>query len=214
MIVPARSIGQSTDKNTNIGLLGILTDGAPKGSTILLSGGEGCGKSTILMQSLAIVAQHSQVLYISGEESPVNVRDRMARLNIPVDCVFIHAKGEFVDLALVLENAKKDYNFAAIVVDSLQTSFVAGAPEGPIGDKAVITLVREYCKQTDCIGVIVSQVNIDGTYSGTRAIGHGVDATMELSQDRLLVVKKCRWNKAPVQIQLTMTQEGLAYGCN
>lgn len=67
----------------------VLGGGLVEGSVILLGGDPGIGKSTILLQCLALISQQRDALYVTGEESPQQVSMRARRLNLP------RAKGQF-----------------------------------------------------------------------------------------------------------------------
>lgn len=213
MIRPIREVRARSEGNVALGLLGSLIDGAPKGGTLLLSGCEGAGKSTLLLQACASVAStNEKVLYLTGEESEEDVRARLDRLGLPPDRIFVDAgDGGTLNLAKALQDART-IGFRLIIVDSLQTVHIPGEPIGPLGEKAIVSALRKYCKSTGTIAILIGQLNTDDSPSGTRAVSHGVDATLDLSLDgeiRVLRCKKCRWHAAPVQMRMTMLPHGL-----
>src|SRR3989339_1463265 len=59
----------------------VLGSGFVPGEVVLLTGEPGVGKSTLLLQSLSKL----NTLYISGEESAEQVKDRAERLNVKLD---------------------------------------------------------------------------------------------------------------------------------
>ena len=63
----------------------VLGGGLVEGSVVLLGGDPGIGKSTILLQCLALISQQREALYVTGEESPQQVSLRAQRLKLPAD---------------------------------------------------------------------------------------------------------------------------------
>ena len=60
----------------------VFGGGLVPGSVTLLGGDPGIGKSTILLQACQTMAKQGKVLYVSGEESPRQIRLRAQRLGV------------------------------------------------------------------------------------------------------------------------------------
>ena len=60
----------------------VLGGGLVDGAVILLGGDPGIGKSTLLLQSLSLMADSFNVLYVSGEESSNQIALRAQRLSL------------------------------------------------------------------------------------------------------------------------------------
>src|SRR5689334_10519784 len=108
----------------------VLGGGIVPGSVILLGGDPGIGKSTLLLQVAASVAQAHGVLYASGEESVAQVSLRAQRLSLGTAAVSVVAEP---DLAAILALAT-ERRAALLVIDSIQTvqSSTAGTPAGAV----------------------------------------------------------------------------------
>ena len=77
----------------------VLGGGIVAGSVILIGGDPGIGKSTLLLQSLdQIGAGRGKVLYVSGEESPAQIKLRADRLRISSDHLYILAETAFEEI--------------------------------------------------------------------------------------------------------------------
>lgn len=69
----------------------VLGGGLVKGSTVLLAGEPGIGKSTLMIQLANNLASKKlgTVVYISGEENPQQIAARAARLRLSTDDIFV-----------------------------------------------------------------------------------------------------------------------------
>lgn len=69
----------------------VLGGGLVKGSTVLLAGEPGIGKSTLMIQLAHNLASSKlgAVVYISGEENPQQIAARAARLKLCTDDIFV-----------------------------------------------------------------------------------------------------------------------------
>ena len=95
----------------------VLGGGILMGSVSLLAGQPGMGKSTILMQICAKVAEKHNVLYVSGEESAGQVKLRAVRLGAESDRLSFAASTSANDIAKTIESGE----FDLVIVDSIQT---------------------------------------------------------------------------------------------
>ena len=95
----------------------VLGGGLVDGAVILLGGDPGIGKSTLLLQTVALMAKKRKVLYVSGEESAQQVALRAQRLGLDADGVHLLAE---IRLEAV-QAALKQHQPAVVVIDSIQT---------------------------------------------------------------------------------------------
>src|SRR6267143_2000615 len=149
----------------------VLGGGIVAGSLVLVGGGPGVGKSTLLMHAAAqVAAGGGKVLYVSGEESAQQIRMRGHRLGVLDAGIFLLAEND-LDL----------------ICDSIQTVMDAGL-EGSAGS---VTQVREsaarlmrLAKETGVPIFLVGHVTKDGAIAGPRVLEHIVDTVLYLEGDR------------------------------
>ena len=95
----------------------VLGGGIVKGSVVLLSGDPGIGKSTILLQICESVKNKLNVLYISGEESPVQIKLRAKRLGVSGENVIVIPETDTQAICEYIMSQKPDL----VMIDSIQT---------------------------------------------------------------------------------------------
>lgn len=161
----------------------VLGGGFLKGSVTLLTGQPGIGKSTLLMQICAVIANEHNVLYISGEESAGQVKLRAVRLGAESDKLSFASSTSGNDIAKTIESG--DFEF--VVVDSIQTLSLAEISSAPGGVSQVTNcgnLIIRAAKATDTAVVIVGHVTKEGTLAGPKVLEHLVDVVVNFEGDR------------------------------
>ena len=158
----------------------VLGDGMVPGSLVLIAGEPGIGKSTLLLQVLAKVADSRHpVAYVSGEESVGQVKLRAERLNVSGEGLFIFSE---TNATAVLQHLQ-ELQPQLVVVDSIQTMYVedlAGSP-GSIGQVRECTLrFMEWAKRGDVPVFMSGHVTKDGSIAGPGALEHIVDVVLYL----------------------------------
>ena len=173
----ARLLTEFNDLNT------VLGGGILMGSVCLLAGQPGIGKSTILMQICAKVAQKHNVLYVSGEESAGQVKLRALRLGAESDKLSFAASTSANDIAKTIESGE----FDLVIVDSIQTLAMDEISSAP-GTVSQVTnsgnLIIRAAKATDTAVIIVGHVTKDGTLAGPKVLEHLVDVVLNFEGDR------------------------------
>ena len=191
----------------------VLGGGIVPGSAILIGGDPGIGKSTILLQALASLSQHSNALYVSGEESAQQVSLRASRLQLSVDKVHILCE---ISLDIILATAEKS-SADVLVIDSIQTVFsdeLSSAP-GSVGQvrECAARLVR-FAKRTNTTIFLVGHVTKEGAIAGPRVLEHMVDAVLYFEGDsgsrfRIIRAIKNRFGAVNELGVFAMTEKGL-----
>jgi DNA repair protein RadA/Sms len=191
----------------------VLGGGLVPGSVILLGGEPGIGKSTLLLQVAAHVAQRQPVIYASGEESVAQIQLRSQRLSLSADALGLVCETE---LAAILALAT-ERRAALLIIDSIQTvqSGVAGTPAGAVSQLRECTaeLVR-FAKSSGCAVVIVGHVTKEGTIAGPRLLEHLVDTVLYFQSEagsryRIVRATKNRFGAANELGFFAMTATGL-----
>lgn len=213
------NLGELTGQNQNrletqIGELDrVLGGGLVKGSMVLLGGDPGIGKSTLLLQVLDKLNQNSNTLYISGEESPSQIKLRADRIGCSAGKVRVFTGVEFADIAQVLRAEKPDF----AVIDSIQTIYISELSAAP----GSVTQIREatagllrLAKEMNIAMILVGHVTKEGGIAGPRVLEHMVDAVLyfegeKSSQFRILRAVKNRFGTTDEIGMFEMTGAGL-----
>ena len=161
----------------------VLGGGLVPGSLVLLGGEPGIGKSTLVLELSAMVAQASgKVLYVSGEESTRQIKLRAERLG--VSATDLHLLAE-TDLELIFEQTQS-LKPILLVIDSIQTTRAAELDSSP----GLVSQVREcairlqtLAKSTGISVLMIGHVTKDGSIAGPRVLEHIVDAVLYLEGD-------------------------------
>lgn len=165
----------------------VLGGGVVPGSLVLIGGDPGIGKSTLLLQMAAVMAQVGTVLYVSGEESERQIKARLLRLSqesAPPEGLYVLTE---IDLEAILGHIQI-LKPGLVIVDSIQTVFL---PEIEAGAGS-ITQVREaanrlqaLAKREDIAIFLVGHVTKEGAIAGPRVLEHTVDTVLYLEGDSL-----------------------------
>lgn len=156
----------------------VLGGGIVPGSLVLLGGSPGIGKSTLTGNALGnLVAGGHSVLYVSGEESPRQLRMRHERLGASALRVPVIAETDLDTVIATLDRQRP----AVVVIDSVQTLHCAdlsGAP-GSVGQvrEAAARLMR-VAKTRQIAMLLVGHVTKEGTLAGPRVLEHLVDCVL------------------------------------
>ncbi len=164
---------------TGIGELDrVLGGGIVPGSLVLVGGDPGIGKSTLLLQTCSILAeQEHKVLYISGEESPQQIKMRADRLKEPSGKLLLLAETNLdaVEAAILSEKPE------VVVIDSIQTMFREDIQASPGSVSQVRETTGSLMRLAKGEGVsifIVGHVTKEGVVAGPRVLEHMVDTVL------------------------------------
>lgn len=192
----------------------VLGGGIVRGSLVLLGGEPGIGKSSLLAQVSGRAAAGGPVLYVSGEESPAQVKLRARRLGV-----------ERADIRLLPETdvgavgeAVRQLRPRLVVIDSIQTttSDAIGSAAGSVGQLRECTArFLELAKGEDVPIFLVGHVTKEGAIAGPRVLEHIVDAVLYLEGDRyhayrILRATKNRFGSTDEVGVFEMGEHGLA----
>jgi DNA repair protein RadA/Sms len=170
--------------STGIGELDrVLGGGLVPGSLVLLGGSPGIGKSTLTASALGNLASERKVLYVTGEESPAQVKLRAERLGPAALEVPIVAETDLEAVIATIEAEQPD----VCVIDSVQTLYtpeMTGAP-GSVGQvREVAGRLMRVAKERDVATVLVGHVTKEGSLAGPRVLEHLVDCVLQFEGER------------------------------
>jgi DNA repair protein RadA/Sms len=162
----------------------VLGGGIVTGSVALIGGDPGIGKSTLILQVCQrLAAAGRRVLYVSSEESVMQVKLRADRLGVGSPNLFVVSETNVSVIRKYLEEVKPDF----AVVDSIQMIYRPEIPSAP----GTVAQVREcaadltfLAKRTGFSLFIVGHVTKDGAIAGPRTLEHVVDAVFYFEGDR------------------------------
>ena len=195
----------------------VLGTGAMKRSAILIGGEPGIGKSTLLMQTAAAVASRcknlsGRVLYVSGEESAGQIKNRADRLRLNTDGIEILCTMRLEDI----KEALKTLNPSFVIIDSIQTvySVEAGVVPGTINQlKYCANELTGWVKERDSVLIMSAHVTKEGTIAGPKSLEHMVDTVISFERNdddvRFLRAVKNRFGSVDEIGIFAMTEKGL-----
>ncbi len=162
----------------------VLGGGLMSGGVVLLAGQPGIGKSTLLMQISANIADKNAVLYVSGEESASQIKLRSERLGAKDNQNLDLASSVSADdvAATIL-----DGKYKLVIVDSMQTMQMAEIASAP-GTVSQITnsanIIIRAAKSTDTAVILVGHVTKEGSIAGPKVLEHIVDVVLQFEGDK------------------------------
>jgi DNA repair protein RadA/Sms len=162
----------------------VLGGGIVAGSVVLVGGDPGIGKSTLLLQTFSGLSRSAgKLLYVSGEESPRQIKMRADRLSVVPGNIILLPE---TSLEGILDAAAR-LSPEAMVVDSIQTVYTQEIPSAP----GSVGQVREcaaklmlFAKRSGIPVFIVGHVTKEGTIAGPRVLEHIVDTVLYFEGDR------------------------------
>ncbi len=190
----------------------VLGGGIVPGSVVLIGGDPGIGKSTLLLQTLAGLSERFPCLYVTGEESPQQVRLRAERMQVRGD-VQLLSETQVERILATAEQLKP----RVMVIDSIQTLYTETLPSAP----GTVSQVREsaarlvrFAKQGDTAIFLVGHVTKEGGIAGPRVLEHMVDTVLYFegeggSRFRVIRAIKNRFGATHELGVFAMTERGL-----
>lgn len=192
----------------------VLGGGATKRSAILLGGEPGIGKSTLLLQTIASISKNinGKALYISGEESAAQIKDRAERLGVDCHNIQILTTSRLEDSLDALDSL----NPVFVIIDSIQTiySAEAGLIPGTVNQlKYCANEFIAWVKERDSVLIMTAHVTKEGTIAGPKSLEHMVDTVISFERNnndiRFLHAQKNRFGSIDELGIFSMTEKGL-----
>jgi DNA repair protein RadA/Sms len=162
----------------------VLGGGVVPGSMVLIGGEPGIGKSTLLLEVAHLLARNGgAVLYVSGEESPRQIKLRGERLGVSGGGLYLMGETSLERILEEVDTLKP----SALVVDSVQTVYSSKFPSAP----GSISQVREVATQLLFLAkgrgltiFLIGHVTKDGSLAGPKSLEHIVDTVLYFEGDK------------------------------
>ena len=193
----------------------VLGGGAIKRSAILLGGDPGIGKSTLLLQTCAsfeAANKAGSILYVSGEESAAQIKERADRLDIDCSNIQLLCTSRLEDAL----DAMDALNPSLIIIDSIQTiySVEAGIIPGTVNQlKYCANEFISWVKERDSVLIMTAHVTKEGSIAGPKSLEHMVDTVISFEKNndeiRFLHAQKNRFGAVDEIGIFSMTEKGL-----
>ncbi len=173
----------------------VLGGGLVPGSLTLMAGEPGVGKSTLLLQTASSLATSgSRVLYVTGEESPQQIKLRSQRLGFSGQGIYLLSETDVDEIVQHLERFRP----AVAIVDSIQTLYTPEVPSGPgsVGQvrECALRLMR-WAKARAVPVLLAGHLTKDGALAGPRVLEHMVDVVLYLEGETLSAYRILRGAK-------------------
>jgi DNA repair protein RadA/Sms len=208
--------GEAQRKSTGFGEIDrVLGGGVVAGSVILLGGDPGIGKSTLLLQVVQAMAEKGgkDILYVSGEESPEQIKIRAERVGVHSGHIHVLAATNVEHVQSAVEKSLP----TLVVIDSIQTMYDPAYPSTPgsiVQVRETALRIQRLAKQTGVPVVLVGHITKEGTVAGPRTLEHLVDVVLYLEgessqQLRILRAVKNRFGDISETGIFAMEEQGM-----
>ncbi len=190
----------------------VLGGGASLGSSTLIGGEPGIGKSTLLLQAAGSTSDTFSTLYVTGEEAAGQLKQRADRLGVRGEQLHILANANLSLVLRSLEKVKPDI----IVIDSVQTLYTdeaAGTPGSPAQLRYCTFEIADWARNHSAVCFFVAHVTKDGSIAGPKVMEHMVDTVLLFEEaegsTRILRATKNRFGATDEIGLFSMAQSGL-----
>ncbi len=170
----------------------VLGGGIVPGSVILLGGEPGIGKSTLMLQ--VALGLPFKTLYISGEESPKQIRMRADRIGTDSGQMSLLFETNVQKILHTLYEEQPEI----IIIDSIQTlhTDLIESSAGSISQiRESASEIIKYAKQTNTPVFIIGHINKEGQIAGPKILEHMVDTVLQFEGDRNYLFRILRVQK-------------------
>lgn len=160
----------------------VLGGGLVSGSLVLLSGEPGIGKSTLVAQIASALGKEGSTLYVSGEESAIQVKNRLNRLNCDLNNLKFISETNVEKIVSSASRVKPNI----LIIDSIQTvySSLIPAEAGSISQiRAAAVKFLELAKNNDIAVFLIGHITKDGSVAGPKSLEHIVDTVLYLENE-------------------------------
>ena len=161
----------------------VLGGGRVPGSLVLVGGDPGIGKSTLILQMCEGLGAERKTLYVSGEESAVQIKLRADRLGVKRHGILMLAETAFDRV----EDSISRENPSVVIIDSIQTIYNSDISSSPGSVSQVRDVTGNFlriAKQKDITIFLIGHVTKEGAIAGPRILEHMVDTVLYFEGER------------------------------
>ena len=160
----------------------VLGGGVVPGSIVLIAGEPGIGKSTLFLQN-GLWLKNAKVLYISGEESELQIKMRADRLQLHNEAFYLLTETSTQIIFQEIKKLKPDL----VIVDSiqtLQTPYIESSPGSVSQIRECASEFQRFAKETNTPVFLIGHITKDGSIAGPKILEHMVDTVLQFEGDR------------------------------
>ncbi|MBU1318876.1 MAG: DNA repair protein RadA [candidate division Zixibacteria bacterium] len=156
----------------------VIGGGLVAGASLLLGGDPGIGKSTLLLQTAGSLALNGQsVLYVSGEESAEQIKNRADRLGIMSDRVTVATTTEMHEIKAIID---REYH-SFVIIDSIQTlrsREYESSPGTVTQIRECVAVLQDICSARGMCLLLIGHITKEGAIAGPKVLEHMVDVVL------------------------------------
>lgn len=171
----------------------VLGGGLVPGSMVLIGGEPGIGKSTLVLQNILSIKSR-RILYVSGEESAIQIKLRADRIGRMSDNCYVVTETSLENIFSHIETIRPEL----LIVDSIQTiaSDTIESSAGSVSQvrECAASLLR-YAKESGVPVLLIGHINKEGSLAGPKVLEHIVDAVLQFEGDRQYMYRILRATK-------------------
>lgn len=190
----------------------VLGGGITPGSLILIGGDPGIGKSTLMLQLASNLAKYNPI-YITGEESLSQIKNRANRLtdsNLDMDIV---SNNSLEDIVYLLKSSENEI-FIIDSIQSIHSEEISSAAGSVVQVRECTQRIMEICKKFNKTVFLIGHITKDGAIAGPKILEHLVDTVLQFEGDsglnyRILRTIKNRFGSTNEIGIFEMTSAGL-----
>lgn len=171
----------------------VLGGGIVPGSLVLIGGEPGIGKSTLLLQ-ISLSLKNLKILYISGEESQSQIKQRASRLGVENDNLYLLTETATHKIFHFIKQVQPQI----VIVDSVQTMHsrnIESTPGSVSQIREVANEFQRFAKETNTPVFLVGHITKDGAIAGPKVLEHIVDTVLQFEGDRNHIYRILRTQK-------------------
>lgn len=160
----------------------VLGGGIVAGSVILVGGDPGIGKSTLMMQ-LSDKINDKIILYVSGEESQKQIKQRCERLGFAHDDFYVLSETSLEIIAAIVDKLKPDI----VIIDSIQTIYrneLESSPGSVSQLRESTAAIIQIAKAKNISFFLIGHITKEGVIAGPKVLEHMVDTVLQFEGER------------------------------